>query len=93
MRTDFEQEVMDRIVRIESRVVQLGDHVGANLRTKQKIDIRQAGGRVTIEIDSLDVSLSRILTQLAQTTLLAAGGKGADIPVYHGDRFVMTVRP
>ncbi|MDO8699149.1 MAG: hypothetical protein Q7J75_01765 [Rhodoferax sp.] len=65
MRTDYEQEVMDRIIRIESRIVQLGDHVGANLRVKQKIDISNTADGIHAGIDSLDVSMSRIFSELA----------------------------
>lgn len=88
MRTDFEQEVMDRVIRIESRMVQLGDHVGANLRTKQKIDIRDAGdGKATVSLDSLDVSISRIRTELT--------GFGAEgpVPIYHEGKLVAVLYP
>lgn len=70
MKTDSQliQEVADRVTRIESRVVQLGDHVGANLRTKQRIEIvpNVYGDPPYIEVDALDVSLSRILAELRQ---------------------------
>lgn len=67
------KEIRDRIVRLESRMVQLGDHVGANLRTKQKIEIHPADTGVWVDIDSLDVSLSRIVTELQQRGLETKG--------------------
>lgn len=53
-------ELRDRAVRTESRIVKLGDHVGANLRTTQRITLTPQG----VEIDSLDVSVSRILSEI-----------------------------
>lgn len=87
------KETLERVTRIESRLVQLGDHVGANLRTKQRIDIAKHDGlAVSIIIDSLDVSLSRIYTELA-----AIQWKGHPptypIEVYHHTKRVMTVYP
>lgn len=89
MKSNFEQEVLDRVIRIESRVVQLGDHVGANLRTKQRIEIDWAGEYPTVEIDSLDVSLSRIYAQLSQAKRPITGV----VHVYHNNKRVMTVYP
>lgn len=64
-------EVRDRTVRMESRLVQLGDHVGANLRTKQRIEILRDDVtlRHHVVIDSLDVSISRIFTELHQANV------------------------
>jgi hypothetical protein len=67
MNSANEKETLERVIRLESRMVQLGDHVGANLRTKQRIDIRAsdtAACRISITIDSLDVSLSRIYQEV-----------------------------
>lgn len=89
MKTEFEQEVLDRVIRIESRVVQLGDHVGANLRTKQRIEIVWEGNYPTVDIDSLDVSLSRIYAQLAQAKRPITGA----VNVFHNNKHVMTVYP
>lgn len=71
MKTDSQliHEIADRVTRVESRVVQLGDHVGANLRTKQRIEVVRSnyvGDPPRIEVDALDVSLSRILAELRQ---------------------------
>ncbi|EYS89541.1 hypothetical protein CF68_33200 [Cupriavidus sp. SK-4] len=61
------QEIKDRVTRMESRVVQLGDHVGANLRAKLRIHrVRDASGDQYVEVDSYDVSISRILTELEE---------------------------
>lgn len=55
-------EVKDRLVRMESRMVQLGDHVGANLRVREKIDVKKdAQGDAFVEIDTPEQSLSRIV--------------------------------
>jgi hypothetical protein len=90
MRTEFEKELMERVIRLESRMVQLGDHVGANLRTKQRIDINICGADFSISIDSLDVSLSRIYAELHARIV---GMPTAAIPVYHNDKLVMMVYP
>ena len=83
------KETLERVTRLESRIVQLGDHVGANLRSKQKIDIyRSALDEPIVRIDSLDVSVSRILTELRQ-----AGAHAHQVHVYHGDRLVFTLYP
>lgn len=57
-------EILDRVVRTETRVVQLGDHVGANLRSKQRIDVEPTRESVVVYIDALDVSLSRISAEV-----------------------------
>jgi hypothetical protein len=47
-------------------MVQLGDYVGANLRTKTRIGLikdRDTGLR-RVEVDSYDVSISRILNEM-----------------------------
>lgn len=63
--TETLAEVRDRVIRMESRIVQLGDYVGANLRSKQRIDVkRKDGPGVYVEIDALDVSISRIVAEL-----------------------------
>lgn len=58
------EEIRDRVTRTESRLVQLGDYVGANLRSKQRIEIVHGDDGSHVEIDSLDVSMSRVLTEL-----------------------------
>lgn len=94
MNTEFEREALDRIIRIESRLVQLGDFVGANLRTKQRIEVVRSANGTAITIDALDVSLARVYAELALTekkyhvTLPAT-----PIPVYHQDKLVMMVYP
>lgn len=60
------KELLDRTRRMETRMVQLGDHVGANLRSKQKIEVIKTSGPAYVEVDSFDVSVSRILTELQQ---------------------------
>jgi hypothetical protein len=87
--TETVKEIRDRVVRLESRMVQLGDHVGANLRVRQKIDIHhQEDGGIWVEIDSLDVSLSRIYTELQQKGIATAGiticHHGRDVATLHG---------
>src|SRR5258705_8404087 len=86
--TETVKEIRDRVVRLESRMVQLGDHVGANLRVRQKIEVHQDEGCTWVEIDSLDVSLSRIYTELQQKGIATAGiticHHGRDVATLHG---------
>ena len=86
------RETLERVTRLESRVVQLGDHVGANLRSKQRIEIRRPdladGGHPYVVIDSFDVSVSRILTEMRQANLHVGS-----IDVYVGDALVCTLFP
>lgn len=86
------KELLDRTRRLESRMVQLGDHVGANLRSKQRIEIKHAaagdGHSLYVEIDALDVSVSRILTELRQHEVHRPA-----IGVFHEGRLVFTVYP
>ena len=87
MKTDSQllQEVADRVTRIESRVVQLGDHVGANLRTKQRIGVvANSLGTTVVQIDALDVSLSRIFAEMK----LAGVNPRDEVSVYLGSRMV-----
>lgn len=87
----YDKELMDRVIRIESRMVQLGDHVGANLRTKQHIEfVDDERGVMGIQIDALDVSLSRILTELRQKH---PDIKHEGVRVFHHGKHVMTVMP
>lgn len=87
-------ELLDRTRRIETRMVQLGDYVGANLRTKQKIEITSSTGvgrhqgTPAVTIDSLDVSVSRILTELRQHNVHAAA-----VEVFHEGQVVFTLYP
>lgn len=83
---DIARETRERVIRMESRMVQLGDHVGANLRTKQRIVIRDLQTAPYVVIDSLDVSVSRILTELRQHKVSAV-----NIPVLHegGTAFIL----
>lgn len=58
-------EINQRVTRTESRIVQLGDFVGANLRAKQKIEvIYGADSEVYVAVDALDVSFSRVASVL-----------------------------
>lgn len=57
-------EILQRTVRMETRMLQLGDHVGANLRSKQRIDIEPAQGSVVAYVDSMDVSFSRVMAEV-----------------------------
>lgn len=86
----YEQEMRDRLIRVESRMVQLGDYVGANLRSKQRIIITTTALGTAIEIDALDVSLSRIYAELAHRRW-ENGPPVTPIPVYHNHKLVMTV--
>jgi hypothetical protein len=80
-------ETLERVIRMESRLVQLGDHVGANLRTKQRIVITRDIDGVHVGIDSLDVSISRILSELQRDGVPARG----EVDVWHDNRRVITL--
>jgi hypothetical protein len=82
-------ELRDRCVRMESRMVQMGDFVGINLRERQRIEVKRDGqGDVYVEIDALDVSLSRILVSLREQ-----GHRAGEIPVLLKGQRVATVFP
>lgn len=75
------EEILQRLTRMETRLVQLGDHTGINLRSKQRVVIHPGapdGSGAWVEIDALDVSLSRIVTELEK-----AGIGPGRIPVAH----------
>lgn len=57
-------EINQRVTRLESRLVQLGDHVGANLRTRMRIELHKDEHGAWVDVDALDVSMSRILNEL-----------------------------
>lgn len=80
----------ERLVRIESRLVQLGDHVGANLRTKQRIDILPiaGGASVKVEVDSMNVSIWRITDELKRHQIQQTA-----VGVWLEGRLVATVYP
>lgn len=84
------KEIADRMRRMESRLVQLGDHVGANLRTKQRIEIVSDGDGTPpwVEIDALDVSISRIVTELQQH---AVDAQAVDVYLNTADAPVATL--
>lgn len=69
-KTDHEmiEETLQRVLRMETRMVQLGDHVGANLRSKQRIDIEPTATCVVAYVDSYDVSFSRIMAEVKDST-------------------------
>lgn len=57
-------EILERVRRLESRTVRLGDHVGIDLRGNPHVTINE-GDPVTVTIESTDVSVCRIITILA----------------------------
>jgi hypothetical protein len=61
------QEILQRTVRMETRMLQLGDHVGANLRSRQRIDIEPTPGSVVAYVDSMDVSFSRVMAEIRRS--------------------------
>jgi hypothetical protein len=82
-------ELRDRCVRMESRMVQMGDFVGINLRERQRIEVKRDGqGDVFVEIDALDVSLSRVLISLREK-----GHRTGEVPVLLNGQRVATVFP
>lgn len=81
------QEILQRTIRVETRMLQLGDHVGANLRTKQRIEVEPTADSVVVYVDSMDVSLSRILAEIKDSPHWLRATQGRDL---HGT--VRTVR-
>lgn len=61
------KEIKDRVTRLESRLVQLGDHVGANLRIRLQVNVRtDQFGEPWVEVDALDISFARIVCSLRE---------------------------
>jgi hypothetical protein len=52
------------VTRLETRLVQLGDYVGANLRTKMQIELNNDEHGAWVDVDAPDVSISRIINEL-----------------------------
>lgn len=73
------QELRDRAVRIESRIVNLGDYLGANLRTHNKVVVTVVDELTGFAaLDGMDVSLSRMINEAKRAGLRS----GASVPVY-----------
>lgn len=95
MNTNIEEalkELLDRSIRTETRVVQLGDHVGANLRSKQRIDIEPTPTSVVAYIDALDVSLSRVAAEVTRSPywdIAPPGVHHIDIRLGHRTEYVI----
>lgn len=88
--TELLMELRSRAIRTESRLVQLGNFLGASLAEKTPITITPFQGHVHIAIEALDISVSRIYTELL--------GQGVTIPedgaqVYLHGVHVFTVNP
>jgi hypothetical protein len=84
-------DIRDRMVRVESRLVQLGDYVGANLRTRQRICIEPPSDGIDVlatTVDSLDVSIARIYAEMA-----TAGYAGVEADVFVEGEHVATLYP
>jgi len=83
------EEINMRMIRTESRLVQLGDHVGANLRTKMRIEVFfKEDKQPYVEVDALDVSMSRVVTSLHE-----AGVRIGAVPVYLNGELLATIHP
>lgn len=80
------RELLDRTRRLESRLVQFGDFVGANLRTKQRIEVAGPPAAPHVLIDALDVSVSRIVTELRQHNV-----RHGEVPVYLNGELVFAI--
>lgn len=86
---DMLWELKDRTTRLESRLVQLGDHVGANLRVRMSILIKKDEcGVPWVEVDAFDVSISRIVTTLQENGVLTG-----EIPVVLNGERIAVVYP
>jgi len=82
------QEINQRVTRTESRMVQLGDFVGTNLRVRMRVAVRKQEGAVWVEVDALDTSISRIYTELREH-----GIAGMAVPVRLDGKDIATVYP
>jgi len=69
------QEVAERLRRTETRLVNLGESLGHDLRTKTPIYINKFTVP-SVTIDRYDVSVSRIITALAEQ-----GIRSGEVPV------------
>lgn len=57
------KEINQRVTRVESRIVHLGDRLGVNLRSRQiNVICDDRGPRV--EVDAPDISISTIINKL-----------------------------
>lgn len=85
------KEINQRAARMESRMVQLGDHVGANLRTKMRTEVIRSDGAQPqwyVKVDAVDVSLSRIHTALRE-----AGVHSGEVQIYLNDACIAVIFP
>jgi hypothetical protein len=89
MKSDQERlsEINQRVTRLESRLVQLGDHVGANLRTKLRIELHNDEHGAWVDVDALDVSISRIIDELQRSGVK----RGIGLPVRCNGGTIATV--
>lgn len=58
-----DREVLDRVRRIETRVVQLADFIGVDVRGQDCVRVVRRSPAVAV-VRSMDVSVSRIVNQL-----------------------------
>lgn len=80
-------ELLDRVIRIESRLVKLADALGVNVRSRDKITVENRGGKdVDVRISAMDVSISSVINACKE-----AGISGILVNVYHGDELVADV--
>jgi hypothetical protein len=85
------KKISDRTTRLETRFVQLGDHVGANLRIKQCVTVSVSSIGVAVEIDALDMSLSRIVAELHRQCDAERLRNTAKVPVWFDGKCVATL--
>jgi len=81
------KEVNQRVIRTETRVVNLGDHIGLNLREQTKVELTHEGSELMVRISALDVSISQIMNVLHR----AGCDRGRHVGVWCGGKFVCTV--
>ena len=67
-------EVAERIKRVETRLVVLGDKVGVDLRTETRVEVKLGGPKADpfVEINALDVSISRIMSAVKEADVRPA---------------------
>jgi hypothetical protein len=85
------KKISDRTTRLETRFVQLGDHVGANLRVKQCVTVSVSSIGIAVEIDALDMSLSRVIAELHRQCDPERLHATAKVPVFFAGKCVATL--
>lgn len=80
---DVAAETLQRVTRIETRLMSLGNRMGFNLKDEEGVHVHPH--TLSVEIDSMDVSVSAII-QMARRR----GLHGKKLTIYHRGEAVAT---